>query len=790
MPGTLLYNDRPNIGQPPVATSLAFRAWVDAYHADRVSLIPDSAAATHFYFSSSTGADSNSGSINSPFQTMAKLQAKLNGWTNPTGGSLYLRRLCGDEWNQDLDSRLNFNGLRNVVVTDYGDRSKGLPHSTRWKAPVAFSALHTSIDRGDGFTNTLSWTDGDFAGTPEIVCVRDQGAKAYAYKFNSTIDKVNNEPGSCIRVGTTFYLHPFTRSTYLQSVEFLTVDLQPTTPFFGTSDVGWGPVWIMNQTASGCGVVRYGTEAGVNAKAAYWFGGGTGDFLGMVNAESLYYSRHGIVTATPTAHAATSGVIQFLDRCRVGWSTAGDDSSGTVADCQNGLTEFAAFDCECVGGKIQRPGLTPGGGVGYTSHANSGAGIYTLLDLIVRLHVRPTSGNVSSPAGYADPQTLTNLASAQAFIIDCDVPQRDLDEHDAYVEADNSWTGCAFLDTDPSTVVVGGQFWSTLVSTKFDGTGRTANSNEQQSQSGISGLYFNSRHVIDVRRSKVGKTGLFPTACILQGASSWSPSLYNCTLDLFIGGGAHAGFLGQQYGNNLFPDPSSKTVNCLQRVFGGTASTPGFYVGNATKNAYFNVATKYLGSTLPGADYVTLDPTGVVLASDGGNGDDPDLALGTDTLVTVGGVTTVLEFDALGFARSGRNAIGPYRSADTADPTLPPAVVGSASWKTPGDWQTALRPTAASQTVRPASKTQGGDFFVGLDASSLLEVAAGATVTRAACTCGGATVGACIGSVDGKAVEAEFTAFTVAGTYAILWDIVLSDGTRHRFPGSLVVTAS
>lgn len=647
------YYDIPGLGEPPVCTTLAFRAWVRRFLAHRLGQLTAARAYTTVHHFANNGNDSTgTGTVNAPFRTIAKAQALLTAWGNSANG-LILKFKCGDLWNPDTDAKLDFTGRRHVLVTNYGDASLGKPRFWRWSNYVGIWQLGTHTTRGDEFTNVKSWAD--VGGTPWYT-VRQQGRVDECYRQVAGIDEVNTQPGTFFHANGLMHLRPFDRDLSGVTFEFVTEDPTFRVPMFGTQDTasGWGPLFFDGLDVSGINLRTYGVETGLQAANPFKFVGNRDDYVSITNCDSTYSSRHHFVTATPSgaSDADSTGTILFLYRNTCGVLSSQSGTSMGVANARKGGSESFVYGLTFTHGDIQRPDVVGPAGVGMISHTDGTTS--PLLDLWCEIDAPPSGGQLPLLGGFTDAKPWEDLADCRSFLVDCRHPGRPPDVHDGYLDSGSRWSSTLFPALSPYGLAINCDLGTTLLHS----AGLTG---DQVTGSGVYGNYVNALITVDLAKARTQSNVI--SSAIGFAISQVFADFAHVEFLVLANGAQRFAWVGDQATDGNFPGDDYKARRSIFRVANGavrpTDLSPGtvHYGFNVTECAYGGVSRYYRTDLIAGADYLANDSAPVVLASTAAfRTPTAELLLATPTLFK----GYPVEYDFFGRPRAGANAIGPY----------------------------------------------------------------------------------------------------------------------------------
>ena len=187
---------------PPAVISPQWRTWYSTLLAQRIAEIPRTRATT--YFISQSGNDTTgSGSIASPFRTLAKAQLLIT-QHQATGNVAFLFRR-GDTWREQTGLQ---SSTPNITIADYGDAAAAKPMFTPFlsiNTPAAWSPVVGQINV---FSRTLL-PDGLTPGLP-VLWVKQDDDRSRPYSRQQTIVGVAAAEGSFWYTATTgtLYIHP------------------------------------------------------------------------------------------------------------------------------------------------------------------------------------------------------------------------------------------------------------------------------------------------------------------------------------------------------------------------------------------------------------------------------------------------------------------------------------------------------------------------------------------------------------------------------------------------------
>ncbi len=364
-----------------------------------------------YYFSQSTGSDSNAGTIGSPMQTMAKANSM------PGIQALFL---AGDEWNETTGITLTAAGKIGV----YGSGPKPFFNCFSVKIPAASFSL----------TSGTTWA---CTVASQLGMIRIQGRGGNAFPMLAFI------PGTSI--GNNLFCFAWATSlanceaspfpSWFQSGATVYVNLAGTG--LSSPPAMEGQIGQSVENAGGVSLNADGTWCdgiradgwGITPASAGW---GTLEATGLQsftssNQVSLFTRSDSFMGGSHTylAYSFSSGGIVVAKNCRSGWTTGTQPTSAAtwVNFAQNGGQEAYFFECETLGGMV--PYGTVGGFVqqngamvGQAWIAHTGvSGTYPSCYISRGCRTRTDAQNW--PLGGVQPQVAvpSSWASATAFCI-------------------------------------------------------------------------------------------------------------------------------------------------------------------------------------------------------------------------------------------------------------------------------------------------------------------------------------------------------------------------------------
>jgi hypothetical protein len=656
------YYDIPELATVPKCTTVEFLRWCETFRRTRrAEALAMLEGETVYYFSTS-GLDANDGLTDAtPKKTIGAAQAILAAWSNDVSG-LVLKFKCGDIWQPDTagEGKLDFSGKYNVAVTNYGDQTLGLPFFNRWKTPVQLSSFETSVTRADAFANTYSVAK---PGAESWYTIRLYGRKDVAFRHVSSIAEVDAAPGTCWvnHAGDgRLYFRPYTtRSQLLEYYECLTPDPTFTQAMIGNNNttgvLATGKVAVVGVEISGVCIGPYGAD-GTAGNAIHLRGYGDAT-LYVLDSCITYCSRHHIVTASGSgSQPSYEGVILFVDNCSVGWQSSQGGAVLITANSLEGGTEMFCSHVAVLGGYIPRPDALDGG-TAFISHT-SGAPYVTLLDVIYECHATATPGQITNFGGFGDMSDAgTDIEACRHFIVNCSIPHRQKYINEGHFDSLNKWSASGLGDA---------QF---IINSYV---GMTQLGSLTNAGNPINAGMLTSNHInctisvdcgLDSSRPASDITSWYtPVASILA-------SMFHCLFETKNVLAGQFAWVSHQRSQGTSPGASYIANRCVFLNRSSPVRRVNLYHNavwfgfNTEECAYSGMSRYFVNSLIAGGDYTTKDPSYKVFQEIGGKGVPDDLVLDTDSYVTFGGEEHALEYDADGLPRSGRNAIGPRRSA-------------------------------------------------------------------------------------------------------------------------------
>lgn len=660
------YYDQPSIANVPKCTSVKFLSYAERFRRLRRARALAMCAGTTVYYFSTTGSDAANGlTEGTAKKTIGAAQAILTAWNNAAGG-LVLKFKCGDIWDVDGvgEGKLDFSNKYNVAITNYGDKSLGLPFFNRWKTPVRLDAYETSVGRGDA--NTLTYSVAK-PGSESWYTIRPYGRKDVAFRHVSSIAEVNANPGTVwinhAGDGKMYFRPLSTRTQLFEYYEGLTPDPTMTVAMIGNNNttgvLATGEVAVVGVEISGVCIGAYGSEStAANAINLRGYGDAT---LYVLDSCITYSSRHHIVTASGTGgQPSTQGTILFVDNCSIGWQSSQSGAVLVTANSLEGGTEMFVSNCTFLGGNIQRPDVLDGGSA-ITSHTN-GVPYVTLLDIVHNCHATATPGQITSMAGFAnmsDPGT--DIMACRHFIVNCSIPHRQKFINENHFDGLNKWS---------ATSMGTAQF---IINCYL---GMTQLGSLTSAANPINAGTITSHHVNCTFSVDAGIDSSRPASditCYITPVASVLASMFSCLFETKNVLAGQFAWVSHQRSLGTSPNASYIANRCIFLNRSSTSRRVNLYHNavwygfNVQECAYSGMSRYFVNALVAAGDYVANDSLYRVIQDVPAVGGVPDeLAVNGISYVTFGGTTHALEYDARGLSRLGRNAIGPMRSDSPA----------------------------------------------------------------------------------------------------------------------------
>ena len=406
---------------PPAVTSPQWRTWYNTLLAQRIAEIPR-ARATTYYFSQSGNDTSGSGSIASPFRTLAKAQLLIT-QHQATGNVAFLFRR-GDTWREQVGLQ---NSTPNITIADYGDAAAAKPKFTPFlsiNTPAAWSPVVGQINV---FSRTLL-PDGLTPGLP-VLWVKQDENRSRPYSRQQTIAGVAAAEGSFWYSSPTgtLYIHPRHSTTTGQATDPRTDgnDYQIIRSTGAGILVRGDGSRIENIIAEGWGMditsptQQHGIDCAVTGSArslvigcesyynsshaiTHYVGGGGGGIATFINCRAglCNYNRYGETVFNAFAAFGDSEVI--FDSCFAAYGTL---PSSEVLSSPGNDSSASTWDFN-----TQRRGQA------FFGHTQGGTATFRLL---VANNCSSDAGphSVAAPAHFGNLKPFQKLEDARAFIV-------------------------------------------------------------------------------------------------------------------------------------------------------------------------------------------------------------------------------------------------------------------------------------------------------------------------------------------------------------------------------------
>jgi len=562
------------VGAPPVVSRIAWKAWYTRLLAFRQAECHTTRAAT-YYFAANGNDSSGSGTIGSPYLTIAKGQSLL-------AANIRLRFRRGDTF-------LSATGLTittpHVTVDDYGGTADPKPILSRFNVPYA----NGEWSLVPGTANGRCWQLGE---RDAIAWLREASVVTSIYRKMVSVASVDATPGSWWQDLSTniVYVNP-TGSTaaaanptagarYFESV-------YPNT----TKGILIGPTGSVDDT-----LIQNIRLDGWTANTSDNGGDGIQGYISgtdalLLRGVDVYYSdRHNIV------NTGSGGGIVTLMQCKYGWTTSPTSGSGTAIYAVNGGQEAVWDECESWGDMLPS-GLTPYPDATYNNpaqlaHSDGAAGHNCALFLAYGCWNRPGQWQAGVPSQCQNPFVWTDLINCRAFVVEETFNARETTPLDASPDRPSS--------SEPG-IVGAGAGGSNIAAVNCRFNTRVVWCSDTESDINFTytnylGFLINCTLIYDGGAAYGTHFGAHRNLSAGAGGT-----LYNCRVHIRAGGSQSAVYGSQTVANN--PATGASPLKLYNSIFGAEGATPlpygyfavglGNIAANQINNAYSNASSAH-----------------------------------------------------------------------------------------------------------------------------------------------------------------------------------------------------
>lgn len=512
-------------GQPPVVTSSTFRPWCDSYIQGAIDSCPLERPTTVYF--SPTGSDaSGNGTINAPYQTVAKANSILA----ESSGGVALLFARGGVFHSSVGLNI---GVPAVTVGAYtpSGASPDLPKPVLTRFQPAISGNAWTETRSAGtyettVTGTVSW----------LKFVSDSNT---VLQQLASVTSVESTPGSWCQSGSTLYVHLLggvSPSVGSRQLEYVDQNQVEGIVVGNVSDVridtveieGFGAGAPNDHSYDGYGI--HSNQAGANR-------------LVVTNCQVTYNGRHSIAKVCTGA-----GGSLVIVGCRLGWMA--NDNIVVVSESDLGGQELVCAHNTYLGGQLPSSVNPFIGQTGSTTDCHTGAASYTVgFMLCVANAIQPGQFQCTGVGSNDEAPTFSNLANCRSFVVDESSPARNPTQFDT---AQTSASGGLNPQMGaPNTVYVGcsvtaRQLWLTSTNCQILST--------------ASGIWINSDFLFDFSYLP---TPAAASSYAVQSTSLLTASFYNCSFEFRLAGGAAACGFNQTLLQNSSGTPGNGyLMNC------------------------------------------------------------------------------------------------------------------------------------------------------------------------------------------------------------------------------------